>query len=155
MEFLLFLNTNEKEILSLIYKANFSVEENTPLCLLGENFFGFLKRKQKRVVICTKNAMNIGGYWIPKGIRDNDYDATGAIVRRALRHEAVHVAQSCNKGNLLNIDQGRNLKLHPYKVEALRGSIKISQGSKAREYEAYLIEDKPKLVITALKKYCL
>ena len=36
MEFIDFLNSKEKEILNLIYQANYSAEENTPLCLLGK-----------------------------------------------------------------------------------------------------------------------
>ena len=59
MEFLLFLSGIDKEILALIRKADFTVEENTPLCLLGKKFFGFLKREQRSIVICTKNAIDI------------------------------------------------------------------------------------------------
>ena len=62
MEFLLFLSSRDKEILELINRARFSVEENTPLCLMGKKYFGFLKKRQRRVVICTKNAMDAGGY---------------------------------------------------------------------------------------------
>ena len=50
-------------MIDLIYKAKFTIEENTPLCLLGDKFFGFLKLKQKSVVICTENAKKIGGYY--------------------------------------------------------------------------------------------
>ncbi len=154
MEFLLFLNSQEKEIIELIYQANYSVEENTPLCLLGKEFFGFLKRKQKRIVICTENAMKHGGYFLPKvGSEDNSHK-TGIYIRRALRHEAVHVAQACNSGELINTGNKKEMVIHPYKLEALRGSTSIS-GEKEKEYEAYAMEDKPKLVISALKKYCL
>ena len=155
MEFLLFLNAKEQEILELLYKAQYSIEENTPLCLLGEKYFGFFKKGQRRIVICTKNAMKISGYYIPKPSREKDDDSTGIIIRRALRHEAVHVAQNCNNGDLLNLMKGRDKKMHPYKKEALRASTRISRDSKEREYEAYVMEDKPKTVISALKKYCL
>ncbi len=154
MEFLLFLSSTDKEILELIYKANFKVEENTPLCLLGKRFFGFLKRKQKTVVICTRNAMDIGGYWLPKSGSDDKFNPTHIYIRKALRHEATHVAQLCNNGNKLNMMETKNMKLHPYKQKALKGSVKLS-GSKEREYEAYLLEDKPRLVKYALRKYCL
>ncbi len=154
MEFLLFLNAKEKQILNLIYETGFKVEENTPLCLLGKKYFGFTKRAQKTIVICTRNAMEFGGYFMPKVTRGNNYDQTGIQIRRALRHEAVHVAQSCNKGKPLNIINDKKLKIHPYKYEALRSSTEIS-GSNAKEYEAYAMEDKPKIVISALKKYCL
>ena len=59
MEFLLFLTAKEKEILELIYKAQFSVEENTPLCLLGKKYVGFVKKRQKTVVICTQNIKSV------------------------------------------------------------------------------------------------
>ena len=154
MEFLLLLTSKDKEIVDLIYKAGFSIEENTPLCLLGKRYFGFLKRKQKRVVLCTENAKSYGGYSIPKGNRDEDYNQTSIYIRRALRHEAVHVAQHCNGGKTLKLVNIKDMEIHPYKKEALNGSTKIS-GNKAKEHEAYWMEDKPKLVKAALKRYCL
>ena len=62
MEFLLFLTSKEKEILELIEKAGFSIEENTALCFLGENYVGFTKKRQKAVVICTNNILHMYGY---------------------------------------------------------------------------------------------
>ncbi len=153
MEFITFLASRDKEILDLIYKAGYRVEENTPLCLLGKGFFGFLKRRRHTVVICTENAKYVGGYSIP-GSKDNDYSPTKIYIRRALRHEAVHVAQDCNNGNLLKMVKEGSLKVHPYKLRALKGSSRVS-GNKKREYEAYALEDKPRIVKAALKKYCL
>ncbi len=154
MEFLTFLAAKDKEILDLIYKAQFSVEENTPLCLLGKRYFGFLKRRQRTVVICTQNAMDAGGHNMPKAGHENGYDPTRVYIRRALRHEAVHVAQSCKNGNLLGIAKMKKIKLHPFKKNALKGSTRVSGNSK-NELEAYWMEDRPRLVINALKKYCL
>ena len=155
MEFLGFLTAQDKEILNLIYKAQYSVEENTPLCLLGKRFFGFLKRKQKTVVICTQNAKDVSGYSMPKF--DGDYDRERGraklYITRALRHEAIHVAQDCNNGNLLKIFNKNNSKLHPFKIDALKGSTAVS-GNRDKEYEAYFLEDKPKVVISSLKKFC-
>jgi len=155
MEFLLFLTAKEKEILDLIYKAKFSIEENTPLCLLGDSFFGFFKKEKRTIVICTENAKRIGGYYIPKPFKDNDNDATGRIVRRALRHESVHAAQMCNKGNVIIENGKKKLFVHPYKRKSLETSIALSPESKKREYEAYSIEDKANIIIAGLKKYCL
>ncbi len=154
MEFLLLLTSIDKEILDLVYKAKFTVEENTPLCLLGEKYFGFLKIEQKTIVICTHNAKRIGGYYIPKASRDDDFDQTSLYIRKALRHEAVHVAQSCNNGRPLGFVNNKKFKLHPYKENALKASTKIS-GNKEKEYEAYWMEDKPKIVKSSLIKYCL
>ena len=50
LEFILFLNAHEEKIVELIQKAGYELEENTPLCLLGNKYFGFLKIKQKRIV---------------------------------------------------------------------------------------------------------
>ena len=109
LEFLLFLNNPEKQILDLIQKANYTVEENTPLCLIGEKFFGFLKKKSKVIVICTENAKEYGGYSFLK----EDAFKTGLMIRRAIRHEAVHIAQQCNNGKLLNL---KDTKISPYKM---------------------------------------
>ena len=153
MDFFLFLGSQDKEILELVYKANYSVEENTPLCLLGKKFFGFLKIDQRRIVICTKNAIDIGGYLLPKIPEDEDLNMTGVYISRALRHEAVHVAQDCNNGEVMNPFSGEAPEIHSYKREALEGSTSIS-GNRDKEYEAYMLEDNPDAVIAALKKYC-
>ena len=155
MDFLLFMGPKEREILELIYKAQYSVEENTPLCLIGEEYFGFLKRKQKRIVLCTENAKNYTGYYWPKADNDEDpNEKIGIYIRRALRHEAVHVAQACNNGELIKFENNRKFEIHPYKMDALKVSTKLF-GNKEKEYQAYSLEDKPKYVIKALKRYCL
>ena len=69
-----------------------------------------------------------------------------------MRHEAVHVAQECNDGNLLKID--RKLSMNPSKINALNGSMKISV-EEDKERQAYILEDKPILVRNELRKYCL
>ena len=153
MEFLIFLNSKEKEILELISKAQYSVEENTPLCLLGTEFFGFLKKEKKTIVICTENAKKYGGFNFSHQRQDPRDSKTGIYIRRALRHEAVHVAQNCNGGELLDLGLKKKLIIHPYKIEALKGSTSVS-GSRSREYQAYSMEDKPRLIINSLKKYC-
>ncbi len=154
LEFIMFLSGQDKEILELTKKAGYSIEENTPLCLLGDKFFGFLKREQRTIVICTNNAKKIGGYSIPRGFQDDDFQKTKIYIRRALRHEAVHVAQNCNQGKAMNDYTGRMYKLHPYKESALKRSTSLS-GNRDKEYEAYWMEDKPKLVRSSLLKYCL
>ena len=154
MDFVDFLNTKEQEILSLIYQAKYSAEENTPLCLLGKKYFGFLKKKQKIVVICTQNAKDFGGYSIPRTHDESDYNPTKIYINRALRHEAVHVAQGCNNGEIMDLIKTKNIKMNKYKKQALEGSTLVS-GNRAKEEEAYSLEDKPKLIIEALRKYCL
>ena len=141
------------KILNLIQEINYKVEENTPLCLMGRQYLGFLKAKQRSVVICTENAKIKGGHFLGKINHNEDMGQTGIYIRRALRHESVHIAQHCNNGDLIELDTKRKLKIHPYKLEALKGSTSIS-GKREHEYQAYMIEDKPKIIISALKKYC-
>ena len=155
MEFLLFLSGKEKEILELIYKAGFSVEENTPLCFIGKKYVGFIKKRQKAVVICTQNAKDTNAYSVPKIGRHNKNNNTARSIRKALRHEATHVAQACNDSKLLGI-LNKGKKIHSwYKKSAIEGSTNIGNVKREREEEAYYMEDRPKQVIAALKKYCL
>ncbi len=154
MEFLLFLTAKEKEILELVYKAGFSVEENTPLCLLGKQYVGFLKKRQKTIVICTKNAKVNSGYSLPGPNREAARYRTAISIKKALRHEATHVAQDCNGSKLLGILK-ENQKVHKwYKRTAIIDSTSIGSIQEEREAEAYYMEDRPTIVISALKKYC-
>ena len=154
LEFILFLKKIDKEILDLVHNANFSVQENANICKYGNKFFGFLDKKNKRVVICTHNAKIMGGYYMPNNNPRDTYTHTHMHIRRALRHEATHVAQMCNGGEVLNMIERSKMRLHPVKQEALTGSTKVS-GNKDKEFEAYWMEDRPKKVRDALRKYCL
>tara|TARA_Y100001968_G_scaffold186986_1_gene171360 strand:- start:891 stop:1349 length:459 start_codon:yes stop_codon:yes gene_type:complete len=152
MEFIDFLDRVEIEIIKMVEDAGYKTAENTKLCLLSENYVGFLDRKKKEIVICTSNAKKKEGY---TPLKKKDYDTferTSLHIKKALRHEAVHVAQDCNDGNLLIID--RKLSMNPSKNRALKGSIKIS-GEEEKERQAYILEDKPRLIKNELKKYCL
>ena len=152
MEFIQFLDRVEIEIIRMVEQAGYSTEENTPLCLLSEAYVGFLKKKQKTIVICTDNAKRREGYTLIRKRNTDTFERTAKHIKKALRHEAVHVAQECNSGNLLNIK--RSYKINPSKIEALKGSTKIS-GEIEKERQAYILEDKPKLIKKELKKYCL
>jgi len=151
MEFILFLSKIDKEIIELIYKSNHSIEENTALCLIDKKFVGFYKSKEKTIVICTKNAKKLGRY---KEGSSYDNHKTNLYIRRALRHEATHLVQSCNKnkptGEIKNIHD----RIHLGKLKALKSSVGIS-GNYYKELEAYVMEDKPKKVKEILKSYCL
>ncbi len=151
LEFVGFLSSSDKKILEMLYQAGFSVQENSSACLLGKKFFGFLVKSEKKIIICTKNAMEMGGHFFPRSY--GDFDPTMIYIRKALRHEAVHAAQLCNQDQLLKMVEKDKMKLHPYKKEALKGSTRIS-GNQEKEYEAYWMEDRPKLVKLAIKKYC-
>ena len=151
MEFILFLSKIDKEIIELINKSNHSIEENTALCLLDKKFVGFYKRKEKTIVICTENAKKLGAYR-----EDNRYDnhKTNIYIRRALRHEATHLVQSCNNNKPTGLIKNMEDKIHKGKLKALNSSVQLS-GNYEKELEAYVMEDKPRKVKEILKSYCL
>ena len=81
------------------------------------------------------------------------FERTSRLIKKALRHESVHVAQECNNGKLIELKQTKSM--NPSKIEALKGSMKISLNEE-KERQAYILEDKPtKLIKEKLKKYCL
>tara|TARA_B100000700_G_scaffold234152_1_gene259485 strand:- start:9 stop:467 length:459 start_codon:yes stop_codon:yes gene_type:complete len=152
MEFIHFLDRIEIDIIRMVEQAGYSTEENSSLCLLSERYAGFLKKKEKTIVICTDNAKKITGYTIQKNRTTDTFERTAIHIKKALRHEAVHVAQECNDGKLLDIK--KKLSINLSKFEALKVSSKIS-GEDEKERQAYILEDKPKLVKKELIKYCL
>ena len=152
MEFVDFLDKKEIEIIKIVEQAGFKIEENKPLCLVSNNYVGFLNKRKKVLIICTNNAKKREGYTILRKKDKDTFERTALHIKKALRHEAVHVAQECNNGNLLNIDE--KLSMSPLKLKALNESIKIS-GEREKERQAYILENKPKLVAKELRKYCL
>ena len=151
MEFILFLSKIDKEIIELINKSNNSIEENTALCLIDKKFVGFYKRIEKSIVICTNNAKKLGGY---KKNKNDENHKTKIYIRRALRHEATHLAQSCNNDKPTGIIKNIEKRIHKGKLKALNNSVQIS-GNYHKELEAYVMEDKPKKVKEIIKNYCL
>ncbi len=152
MEFIEFLDRTEVEIIKIIEIAGYRTAENTKLCLLSENYVGFLDKQKKEIIICTSNAKKREGYTPLRKKNMDIYERTALHIKKALRHEAVHVAQECNDGNLLKID--KKLSMNPSKKNALHGS-KIISGEEEKEKQAYILEDKPRLVKNELRKYCL
>ena len=152
MEFLDYLDRTEVEIIRIVEKSGYKIEENTPLCSLSDDYVGFLEKRRKVIVLCTKNAKRREGYTHIRK-RDKDiFERTALHIKKALRHEAVHVAQECNNGKILKIE--KKFLMNASKVKALNGSIKIS-GEEEKERQAYILEDKPRLVEKELRKYCL
>ena len=152
MEFVDFLDKKEIAIIKIVEQAGYKIEENKPLCLVSNNYVGFLNKRKKVLIICTSNAKKREGYTILRKKDKDTFERTALHIKKALRHEAVHVAQECNNGNLLNID--KKLSMSPLKLKALNESIKIS-GEREKERQAYILENKPKLVEKELIRYCL
>ena len=152
MEFIEFLDRTELEIIKIVEEAGYKTVENTKLCLLSKNYVGFLNKRKKEIVICTSNAKKREGYKFLRSQKKDIFQRTALHIKKAIRHEAVHVAQECNNGNLLKID--RKLSINPSKIKAFNRSIRIS-GEEEKERQAYILEDKPRLVKNELLKYCL
>ena len=152
MEFIEYLDKTEVEIIKMVEQAGYKTAENTKLCLISENYVGFLDRRKKEIIICTSNAKKRERYTHLKKNNNDSYERMALHIKKALRHEAVHVAQECNDGNLLKID--RKLSMNQSKINALNGSTRIS-GEEEKERQAYILEDKPRLVRNELRKYCL
>ena len=154
MEFIIFLNKLDKDILELINKANYSIEENSALCLIDKKYIGFHKRKEKKIIICTENAKRITNFTNKLASKNRDNHKTKLYIRRALRHEATHMVQSCNGDKIIGDINVIKNKINKIKEKAIKSSVKIS-GNLEKELEAYRMEDKPRKVKQAIIKYCL
>ena len=54
MEFIIFLSKLDKEILVLLIKANYIVEENKIECLLNKEIKGLHNFVENKIIICTE-----------------------------------------------------------------------------------------------------
>ncbi len=154
MEFIIFLSKLDKDIFELIKKTNYSIEENSALCLIDKKYIGFHKKREKIIVICTENAKNITHFTKKLTSINKDNHKTKLYIRRALRHEATHMIQSCNGDKIIGDINEIKKKINKSKEKAIKASVKIS-GNLEKELEAYMLEDKPKKVKKAIIRYCL
>ena len=155
MEFIIFLSKLDKEILELLTKANYIVEENKVECLLNKKIKGLHNFEENKIIICTENAKRKTNYKTIKQQQGQDSFKTERAIRKALRHEATHAIQKCNNNKIVGDIEKLESKLHPSKRNALKFSITNFSGSYAKEVEAYVLEEKPKKVKNLIKKYCL
>ena len=81
MEFIIFLSKLDKEILELLVKANYIVEEN-------------------KIIICTENAKKKTNYRNKNQQPNKDNFKTERAIRKALRHEATHAIQTVSYTHL-------------------------------------------------------
>ena len=155
MEFIIFLSKLDKEILDLLIKANYIVEENKIECLLNKEIKGLHNFVENKIIICTENAKRKTNYRTKKQQPIKDNFKTELAVRKALRHEATHAIQKCNDNKIIGDIKKLESKLHQNKRKALAFSTSNFSGTYAKEVEAYVLEDKPKKVKDFIKKYCL
>ena len=155
MEFIIFLSKLDKEILELLIKANYVVEENKIECLLNKEIKGLHNFEENKIIICTENAKRKTNYRNKKRQQIKDNFKTALSIRKALRHEATHAIQKCNDNKTVSDIKRLKGKLHPSKRKSLEFSTSNFSGTYAKEVEAYILEDKPKKVKKLIKKYCL
>ena len=155
MEFIIFLSKLDKEILNLLIKANYIVEENKIECLLNKKIKGLHNFEENTIIICTENAKRKTNYRNIKKQPNKDNFKTELAIRKALRHEATHAIQKCNNNKTVEDIKNLEAKLHQSKRKALEFSTSNFSGSYEKEVEAYILENKPKKVKKMIKKYCL
>ena len=144
MEFIIFLSRLDKEILDLLMKANYIVEENKIECLLNKEIKGLHNFEKNKIIICTENAKRKTHYRNEKKGKSKDNFKTELAIRKALRHEATHAIQQCNNNQTVGNIKTLESKLHQSKRKALEFSTSNFSGTYAKEVEAYILEDKPK-----------
>ena len=155
MEFIIFLSKLDKEILDLLIKTDYIVEENKIECLLNKEIKGLHNFEENKIIICTENAKRKTNYINKKRLLNKDNFKTELAIRKALRHEATHAIQKCNNNKIIGDIKKLENKLHQSKRKALEFSRSNFSGTYAKEVEAYVLEDKPKKVKNLIKKYCL
>ena len=155
MEFIIFLSKIDKEILDLLIKSNYVVEENKIECLLNKEIKGLHNIKENKIIICTENVKRKTNYRNKKQLQNKDNFKTEKAIRKALRHEATHAIQKCNKNKTVGDIKKLESKLHHSKRKALEFSTSNFSGTYEKELEAYVLEDKPKKVKKLIENYCL
>ena len=155
MEFIIFLGRVDKEILDLLIKANYIVEENKIECLINKEIKGLHNFEENKIIICTENAKRKTNYRNKKRVQNKDNFKTELAIRKALRHEATHAIQKCNNNKIVGDIKNLEGKLHQSKRKALKFSTSNFSGTYEKEVEAYIFEDKPKKVKKMLTRYCL
>ena len=143
MEFIIFLSKLDKEILDLLIKANYIVEENKIECLLNKEIKGLHNFVENKIIICTENAKRKTNYR-NENRPNKDNFKTKLAIRKALRHEATHAIQKCNNNKIIGDIKKLEAKLHRSKRRSLEFSTSNFSGTYTKEVEAYILEDKPK-----------
>jgi len=150
LEFISFLLPLQLEMVGVMKQANYRVEQDTGLCEVSRVVFAWTT-SNKGMGVCLDN---INHYSKQKGY---DRRAIGKIVNQAITHEAVHVAQMCNKGKTVLSDRVQLDELSPKQKSGVVRSMaySLNLGSAALEAEAYYMEKSPTLTTYLLKRYCL
>jgi len=91
MEFIIFLSKLDKEILDLLIKANYIVEENKIECLLNKEIKGLYNFEENKIIICTENAKRKTNYRnIKKGPNKDNYK-TELILKKLRKKQKLRL----------------------------------------------------------------
>ena len=140
MLFSYYLTFEGKQLIELISKAHYQVQENISWCSDGK-YAGAVIHENKTFFICTKNIL--------KGVNANQY------LNETVYHEAVHVVQSCKGMKPIGIPLNK-MPLSSNKIEDINKSISLTKkpSTQRMEHEAYWLENKPKETIKYFHKFC-
>jgi hypothetical protein len=140
MQFPYYLTSEGKQLVELIAKAKFKVQENISWCADGRYAGGVIK-ENKTFFICTKSIL--------KGPNANSY------LNETVYHEAVHVVHECKGMQPIGIPLNQ-MPLSQSKMRDIDRSISLTKKKSMQrmEHEAYWLEDKPKETIKYLRKFC-
>ena len=136
----------------LLLKKQFLVISDPPTCKNNRMIRGYFISRYRAIYLCVDNLLEDPRLGDIDG-RNKFKDARKQL-STTLTHEAVHAAQWC-KGSkdwtLFNLN-GSNT-LGGFRDSALDLSAKL-RGNKRSEKEAYLLENKPDIVMEAIDLYC-
>ncbi len=138
-------------IIDLVDKSDdpiFYIKENTPSCKSG-NYYGYVDPhwdNKAEFVVCTRSIY----LYLSK-----NYDEFIHEINDTVRHEAVHAAQFCKKGDYsLGLDPKR-FKGYPERVVNSNSNYRdLPYWEKIMELEAFALEDDPYFVLNSLKNFC-
>lgn len=141
MEFLFYLSLQGHGLYQqLKHKINFA--ENTPICRMHTDTYGWYESSKKLMNVCTSTIL--------KGPNPHYY------INETLFHEATHYVQQCKGNGKRMVKLGLNpIYLPKNKLNDALVSLQYTNDSyKQIELEAYFLEDKPNLLEHQFKKYC-
>jgi len=144
-----------KEVIPLhnkLFETNFVVSQDPPMCEKNKLIRGFFYSKYRAIYLCVQNLL--------EDPRLGDIDRSGKEkdarfqLSRTLVHEAVHAAQWCKgRKDWTLFDHDVTKGLGGFGNSALDKSSKY-KGNEMSEYEAYLLENDPALVLDLFSLYC-
>ena len=144
-----------KEVIPLhdkLFETNFVVSQDPPMCEKNKLIRGFFYSKYRAIYLCLENLLEDPRLGDING-SDKEKDARFQL-SRTLAHEAVHAAQWCKgREDWTLFDHDVTKGFGGFRDSALDKASKY-KGNRKSEYEAYLLENDPALVLDLFSLYC-